>query len=241
MRDILEEKIASRKKSFLRMCRDSFLIILFLLTFRSSFYEPYRIPSGSMIPTLEIGDFILVEKFSYGLKLPFSDIALGGVNSNPFYLLRTNDVERGDIIVFKYPNDPKINYIKRVIGLPGESIEIKNKKIYINGKEIAEKLIATKYNDNYDYLETTMKDKKFVVKKDMDNIYKLNYPLTKIPEGHYFVMGDNRDNSSDSRAWGFVPFENIRGRAFFVWFSMMQDSYTGQMNIKSERIFKSIE
>ncbi len=240
MTEEIENKIKMRKKHFLRMCRDIFLIIFFLLTFRSSFYEPYRIPSGSMIPTLEIGDFILVEKFTYGLKLPFSDIALGSVNINPIYLFMNNEVKRGDVIVFKYPNDPKINYIKRVMALPGETIEIKNKKVFINDQPIEEELIATKYNDNYEYFETKMDNNKFIVKKDLDNIYKLNYPRTKVPKGHYFVMGDNRDNSSDSRAWGFVPFKNIRGRAFFVWFSMMQDSYTGQMKVKTERIFQSI-
>lgn len=240
MNNEVEDKILIRKKNLIKMSRDSFLVILSLLIFRSVFYEPYRIPSGSMIPTLEIGDFILVEKFSYGIKLPFTDIALGDLNLNPIYLLKTNDIKRGDVIVFKYPNDRKINYIKRVIGLPGEKVEIKNKKVFINGKMINEKIIATKYNDNYDYYETSINDKKFVVKKDMDNIYKMNYPETQVPLGHYFVMGDNRDNSSDSRAWGFVPFENVRGRAIFVWFSMMQDSYTGQMKIHTDRIFKSI-
>ncbi|MEH0859962.1 MULTISPECIES: signal peptidase I [Halobacteriovorax] len=240
MSELIEEKILNRKKTFIKMTRDSFIIIISLLIFRSVLFEPYRIPSGSMIPTLEIGDFILVKKFQYGLKVPFSDIALGNINLTPTYLFRTNEVERGDIIVFKYPNDLKINYIKRVIGLPGETIEIKNKEVLINGQKMSEKLIATKNNDNYEYFQTTVNDKEFVVKKDMDNIYKLNFKKTKIPEGHYFVMGDNRDNSSDSRAWGFVPFENIRGRAFFVWFSMKQDSYSGQMTINFDRIFKSI-
>lgn len=241
MSDLIEEKIAIRKKSFIKMSRDSFLIILSLLIFRSVLFEPYRIPSGSMIPTLEVGDFILVNKYRYGFKVPFSDIALGNLNFNPIYLWRNNSVERGDIIVFKYPNDLKMNYIKRVIGLPGETVEIKNKKVYIDNKLMAEDLIATKHNDNYEYFETKIQDKKFVVKKDIDNIYKLNFKKTKVPKGHYFVMGDNRDNSSDSRAWGFVPFKNIRGRAFFVWFSMKQDNYSGQVTINFDRIFKSIE
>lgn len=240
MSDLIEEKIKNRKKTFFKMSRDSFIIILSLLVFRSIFFEPYRIPSGSMIPTLEIGDFILVNKFQYGLKVPFSDVALGDVNLTPIYLLKRNEVRRGDIIVFKYPNDMKVNYIKRVIGLPGETIEIKNKEVFINDKKLPEELIATKHNDNYEYFKSKASSNEFIVKKDVDNIYKLNFKKTKIPEGSYFVMGDNRDNSSDSRAWGFVPFENIRGRAFFVWFSMKQDNYSGQININFDRIFKSI-
>jgi signal peptidase I len=207
------------------------LIIIIVFAFRSTFFEPFRIPSGSMIPTLMIGDFILVNKFAYGFKVPFSDVALyDWINLDPVYLSESSRPARGEVIVFKYPKNPDLNYIKRVIGLPGDTIELIDDIVFVNGQPIQ-----------------TLKVDRPDIKADMDDSfaqYQLEFFETKtgennhitqfaeeqtamsegrwvVPAEHYFVMGDNRDFSSDSRFWGFVPFKNIRGRALFVWFSMI--------------------
>ena len=137
-----EEVIYKRKKEFLSEVRNILIIISVLLVFLFFFYEPYRIPSGSMIPTLRIGDFILVEKFSYGFKVPFSDIAIFDINHDPIYIGEMKTPERGDVVVFKWPRDPSINYIKRIVGVPGDKLEIRNKKLFINGKQVKDKEIS---------------------------------------------------------------------------------------------------
>lgn len=207
-----------------------FVIVVFLVfVFRSSFYEPFRIPSGSMIPTLMIGDFILVDKQSYGLKFPFSDLTIGQINLDPFYISGPKTPERGDVVVFKFPSDPNVDYIKRIVGMPGDEIEVKNKTVFINGKAYVgtEKEHPEILNDmddsfkgySFKFYEFTKSDKKFVIQIDKDNYYKLNSPKVKVPPNHYFMMGDNRDYSYDSRGWGFVPFKNIKGKAISVWMS----------------------
>lgn len=208
-----------------------FIVVVFLVfVFRSSFYEPFRIPSGSMIPTLMIGDFILVDKSSYGFKLPFSDMSFGVVNLDPIYLTKSAGPKRGDVVVFKFPNDPSIDYIKRVVGLPGDEIEVKNKIVYINGipLEGAEKNHPEIMNDmddafkgyNFKFYEFNKEKEKYIIQIDKDNFYKLNSAKVKVPLDSYFMMGDNRDYSYDSRGWGFVPFKNIKGKAVSVWMSM---------------------
>jgi signal peptidase I len=124
----------SKKQKLIKEVKSIVLIIIAVLTFRSIFFEPFRIPSGSMIPTLMIGDFILVNKFAYGLKVPFTDVVLGEKSFNPIYIIKRDGPKRGDVIVFKYPKDLSVNYIKRVIGLPGDTLEIRNKVVYINDK-----------------------------------------------------------------------------------------------------------
>jgi signal peptidase I len=154
-----------------------FAIIFIILIFRSSFYEPYRIPSGSMIPTLKIGDYIIVNKFAYGLKLPFSDMTLGDINLDPSYVFKQSMPKRGDVIVFKYPKDPSINYIKRVIGLPGDSIEIKDKIVFVNDTP----------------MEMTETDATPFL-KDMDEKfkkYKLNFFKVKVEKKHHFIQQDS--------------------------------------------------
>lgn len=192
----------------------SFFPVLFLvLVVRSFVAEPFRIPSGSMIPTLEIGDFIVVKKYSYGLRLP--------ITHNKF--LNTGQPKRGDVVVFRYPPEPEVNYIKRLVGLPGDKIVWTNdKKLIINGN-------AVKYELNKDYPTRNRAGKSISVTSlketlpddDGHDLIIFNGPTKAgewiVPEGHYFMMGDNRDNSSDSRFWGFVPEKNLVGKASMVW------------------------
>jgi len=214
------------KKVFAKEVVSFSVIALLVFTFRSVFYEPFRVPTGSMIPTIMIGDFILVNKFAYGFKVPFSDV-LG----DPIYISEPSMPQRGDIIVFKYPKDPNINYIKRLIAVPGDEVEIVNKIVFVNGEpaiseEIDGKAIMEDMDDkfkfhNFKFNKVKLNNDSYVTQIDVDNYIKVDYSKTIIPEGQYFVMGDNRDYSADSRYWGFVPFENIKGKAMFVWFSMI--------------------
>ena len=217
-------------KNFFKEIKAVLLIIIAVLIFRSSFYEPYRIPSGSMIPTLLIGDFILVNKFAYGIKFPFSDFTYGDqINLNPIYLFNKENPKRGDVVVFKFPKDPNTNFIKRVVGLPGDTLEIKNKTVYvnnkpiisneINGKEISDDMDDKFKGYNFKFYKIKTGDHEHIIQLDQDNYYKLDYPKMIIPPGKFFMMGDNRDYSYDSRGWGLVSHEQIKGRAIFIWFS----------------------
>lgn len=228
-----EDSIApvSRKEKVVKEVKSITLILTVVLVFRSVFFEPFRIPSGSMIPTLMIGDFILVNKFSYGFKVPFSDLSMFGVNLNPIYMFGESDPTRGDVIVFKYPKDPSINYIKRVVGVPGDRIEIKNKVVFINGEPINAKEVSGKAimedmdekfkNYNLKFYKVKTGEAEHIIQQDSDNYYKTDYQQKTIPKDRFFVMGDNRDFSYDSRFWGFVKREQVKGRALFVWFSMI--------------------
>lgn len=187
------------------------LVIVFL--FRSFLFEAYRIPSGSLEPTLLIGDFILVNKFDYGIRLP--------VIHKKIYSF--GEPQRGDIMVFRFPPDPSINFIKRVIGIPGDHISYINKVLYVNGKEIPQTLEKTLDNDD----ETVKKQENFFGVKHF--IYQTplrngpDFEDIVVPPGMYFMMGDNRDNSADSREWGFVPEANIVGKAQVVLLSWNAD------------------
>ena len=191
----------------------SFFPVLFVvLVLRSFLFEPFRIPSGSMIPTLLIGDFILVSKFSYGVRLPV-------INTK---ILETGSPERGDVAVFRYPEDPSLDYIKRVVGLPGDTVEYRNKTIFINGEEI--KLSGT---DPYvspvsDAVVNgaTLRSEKLGEVEHEILVYGQGFAgnnVYEVPERHYFMVGDNRDKSNDSRYWGFVPEENLVGKAKYIW------------------------
>jgi signal peptidase I len=205
-----------------------FPVILAVFLLRSFLFEPFKIPSGSMIPTLLVGDLILVNKFHYGVRLPV-------INKK---ILDNNPVKRGDVMVFRYPVDPRLDYIKRVVALPGDEVSYQNQKLTVNGQAV----LAEAKGDFYDE-ESLRYTPRFTEKLgDVEHSILVDpkrqayygpdpktFPMAencrytaegvtcKVPPGHYFMMGDNRDNSQDSRFWGFVPDQNIVGKAFFVW------------------------
>ena len=204
-----------------------FPVILIVFLLRPFVFEPFKIPSGSMIPTLLIGDLILVNKFTYGLRLPVANTRL----------TEGHAVQRGDVVVFRYPPKPSVDYIKRVIGLPGDEVSYLNKRLTINGKEVPQTAVSDFFDEStmeyfkqfneqlgdvrHDIIVDTRRAA-FIGNPDAfpyrDNCrYSIEGVTCKVPEGQYFMMGDNRDNSLDSRYWGFVPEGNIIGRAFFVW------------------------
>ncbi len=214
------------KAKIIKETKSIVTIVVVVFAFRSTFFEPFRIPTGSMIPSLMIGDFILVNKFAYGFKVPYSEWF-----GDPIYITEFTPPKRGDVVVFKYPEDPSLNYIKRLIGLPGDTIEIVDKAIYINDKEIpmteidGRELMADMDESfkKYDFKFYKMKlgEHEFTVQLNSDKWMLANMGRIEIPKDKYFVMGDNRDHSADSRIWGFVPKENFRGRALLVWFSLI--------------------
>lgn len=190
--------------------RSFFPVFLIVLLLRSFLVEPFRIPSGSMMPTLLIGDFVLVNKYDYGIRLPVLNLKI----------IENGAPRRGDIVVFRYPENPSVPYIKRVIGVPGDRIEYRNKVLYINGAEVAQSE-AGPYRagdatpggmvEQHEQLDGTVHGI-LVDPRRPDGEY-----AETVPEHHYFVLGDNRDNSRDSRFWGFVPDGNLIGRAFMIW------------------------
>ena len=194
--------------------RAFFPVILAVFLLRSFVIEPFRIPSGSMLPSLYIGDFILVSKFSYGLRLPILNTRV----------MPVGEPERGDVMVFRFPKDPSTNFIKRVIGLPGDVITYRGKRLTVNGEpvvvqktELLPELTAQRGQRSLSsFLESIGQSEHAIVLDDNRHSRSLK---VSVPPGHFFVMGDNRDHSNDSRYWGFVPKENIVGKAFFVWFS----------------------
>lgn len=215
---------AVRKQPVLvEYARSFFPIILVVLVLRSFLVEPFRIPSGSMMPTLLAGDFILVNKFSYGIRLPVTDTKIIDVGSP----------RRGDIMVFRFPEDPSVDYIKRVIGLPGDRIRYEDKTLYINGEKIEQQ-----YRGEYTGVGAGLGMSGASLRTEnlgeqeheilVQNRRRIAEGEWVVPEGHYFAMGDNRDNSNDSRFWGAVPEGNLVGRAFMIWMSW--DSASSSVN-----------
>jgi signal peptidase I len=225
----LEQSIL-RQPTWIEYSGSFFPVIALVFFLRSFLYEPFKIPSSSMVPTLEVGDLILVNKFTYGIRLPI-------VNKK---IVDLNDPERGDVMVFKYPRDPSLDYIKRVVGVPGDKVSYQNKRLVINGKPVEYKRLPDYLDENTltysaqyaeDLGEVThriLNDNRapaYVTQPDAFPQRELCSYNTQgftctVPAGHYFVMGDNRDNSLDSRYWGFVPDEYIVGKAFFVWMNL---------------------
>jgi signal peptidase I len=218
-----------REPWWVEYSKSFFPVILIVFLLRSFLVEPFKIPSGSMLPTLIVGDFILVNKFTYGIRLPI-------INQK---IIDIGTPDRGDVMVFRYPRDPSVDYIKRVVALPGDRIAYINKRVSVNGVEVPREAAGEFSNRRQvsfvkQYRETLGTRSHLMLIEDdapammgggesfphRENcIYSREGVTCTVPQGHYFVMGDNRDNSQDSRVWGFVPDENIVGRAFFIWFN----------------------
>jgi len=209
-----KKRAANAKEPLLVEYSKSFFPVIFLVFFIRSFIaEPFKIPSGSMMPTLLAGDFILVNKFSYGIRVPILN----------YTMIEVSQPKRGDVFVFHYPPKPSIDYIKRVVGLPGDVIEYKSKTLFINGKKMEQTFV-----DKYPYIMNEIhhieaKEFKEALGEVTHSILIHDLPSDdfkfEVPQGHYLAFGDNRDNSADSRVWGFVPEHNLVGRAFFIWFN----------------------
>jgi len=223
----------AREPLLVEYAKSFFPVILVVFALRSFLVEPFKIPSGSMMPTLLIGDFILVNKYTYGIRLPV-------INQK---IVQLNNPERGDVMVFRYPADPSLDYIKRVIGVPGDVVEYRDKQLTVNGRQV-----RTDNTSTYSYVGNGLNYVTAMVYQEhlngaghtmmtepgkpavyppqvMDFPYRENCSynaegegfVCKVPQGQYFMMGDNRDASNDSRYWGFVPDRNIVGKAFFIW------------------------
>lgn len=224
------------------------LAIFALFAFRSSCFESFQIPSGSMIPTLLVGDRLFVNKFSYGFKLPFAEYLL----DDPVYLWRADGPKRGEIVVFRGVRDDSIYLIKRIVGLPGDTIEVRDNHLFINQKEIVRfqptdaalqvaKSDTDKENLGFGGLEfhgEEMGDKRPIILTAGGISPLANYGPTQVPADHYFGMGDNRDFSSDSRDWGYIPSRNIKGRAVVLWGTFAMSPTTGPMFFRFDRIGK---
>jgi signal peptidase I len=205
-----------------------FPVILIVFLLRSFLFEPFKIPSGSMVPTLLVGDLILVNKYHYGFRLPVLNRKV----------VANHDPQRGDVMVFRYPVDPRVDYIKRVVGIPGDEVAYLNQRLAINGQQVPVQPLGEFYDeDSLRYVPMFSErlgavEHRILVDPRRPAFFggdQKAFPfhqncrylpegvVCKVPPGHYFMMGDNRDNSQDSRFWGFVPDENIVGKAFFVW------------------------
>ncbi|MGH8163244.1 MAG: signal peptidase I [Rhodanobacteraceae bacterium] len=210
-----------REPMLVDYARSFFPVILAVLLFRTFLLEPFRIPSGSMMPTLLVGDFVLVNKFAYGLRLPVSDAKIVDIG----------EPRRGDIAVFKYPPNPKEDYIKRIVGLPGDTISVRGEQLYVNGKPAVQtylgpitdtdptSLRAAQEGDHEQVEKLGNIEHRIIIRP---SVYQAPWAQGTwiVPKDSYFAMGDNRDNSDDSRDWGPVPEKDLRGKAFLIWFSL---------------------
>ena len=226
---------------YVEYSKSFFPVILLVFVLRSFLVEPFKIPSGSMMPTLLAGDYILVNKFTYGLRVP--------VLNNTF--IKVNHPKRGDVFVFHYPPEPTIDYIKRVVGVPGDTIQYQDKQLIVNGKKLQVTFISDyNYKMAYKDIDGSNQENSMIAKQSTEQLVDVNHDILvhdipnqypsgslgeklqngetiTVPAGHYFAMGDNRDNSADSRVWGFVPKHNLVGKAFFIWFNFDQFGRVG--------------
>lgn len=237
------ERTKGREPWWVEYSRSFFPVILVVFLLRSFLVEPFKIPSGSMIPTLLVGDFILVNKYTYGIRLPVINVKVLDVSAP----------QRGEVMVFRYPENPSLDYIKRVVGLPGDRISYRNKRLLLNGEAV-----RMDSDGEYTYVEAGMSYvsaqrftehlgghrhavlinpeapavqlqgvRQFPHRENCE--YNDEGFTCTVPPGHYFLLGDNRDSSSDSRYWGFVPERNIVGKAFMIWWNFDKLSRVGQL------------
>ncbi len=203
---------ALKEPAIVEYAKSFFPVILAVLLLRSFLVEPFRIPSGSMMPTLLVGDFILVNKYAYGIRLPVLNKKVVDIG----------EPKRGDVVVFRFPKDPRVDYIKRVVGVPGDHVVYRNKTLIINDRKVAQIPEGT-YIGKGSGLSMSGASVRREILGDVEHeilvVPRINGVTADVvvPEGHYFVMGDNRDNSNDSRYWGFVPDQNLVGKAFMIW------------------------
>lgn len=223
-----------QKNKFLETVESIGIALLIALTIRALVIEPFKIPSASMVPTLLIGDQIFVNKFVYGLRVPFT--------KKRFW--DGKDPKRGEVVIFLYPKDESLDYIKRVMGLPGDKIRVEGEDVYVNDQLVDKALLSFKPDTKHSDRVFASLDKPYkkmtlfpdweyfkIYREELDGRAHLaqyqGYPSFGkeyvVPPGHYFVMGDNRDNSADSREWGFLPRQNIKGKAMFIWLSFDWD------------------
>ena len=239
---------AQKKKDWIQF----FLLALLALTIRSCAFEPYNIPSSSMVPTLLVGDYLFISKFDYGYSrhsFPFSVPLIPFLKKGRLF---NKTPERGDIVVFKVPTDNRTDYIKRVIGLPGDTIQMRTGRLYINGKLVPREKIRTEdwpteagWQHYTKYEETLPNGLKHNIYELNDDMPLDNTDAFSIPDGHYFMMGDNRDNSQDSRYFGLVPEELLEGKARFIFYSTNGDGWFFQFwrwkdFLRFERFFTGI-
>ena len=207
-----------KKKSTIREYIEAFAVAgILAFIIRTFLFQAFKIPSGSMVPTLLIGDHIIVEKFLYHTPLPFSSAAL-------------RNIKHGDIIVFEYPKDPEKDFIKRVIGLPGDIIEIKAGTLWLNSQPVREQPAPDGTTMPPDengtlFIEEINSTKHRTLHKNQRSMLSMEYGPVTVPADSYFVMGDNRDNSSDSRVWGFVKTDAVKGKAFMIYWSLGEDGF----------------
>ncbi len=251
--EVVKDPPLNAKEELGEFFKTAMIAIFLALVIRTFFFEPFNIPSGSMKPTLEIGDYLFVQKPAYGYSrysFPFGLAPLEG---------RVWDKEpaRGDVIVFKLPSNNRVDYIKRLIGLPGETIQVRQGQLYINGELIEREAVGLKKVDDpyrgdvvmHEYIQTLPNGTMFTIYEESDEEPLDNTPPYTVPEGHYFFMGDNRDNSQDSRvskSVGFVPYENLVGRADFIFFSTngfahLFEVWKWPWTIRYGRIFMDID
>ena len=227
------KKLGQEPSHIIESIKSIFPVLLIVLLIRSFLVQPYRVPTGSLEPTIMPGDFILVNQFSYGLRLPLLNKKIVDIG----------EPKRGDITLFQFPKNRAVVYVKRIIGLPGDYIEYSNKELYVNGEHASQKIIqqdlAKDDNCNAEFNTTSGEDEqKSKVLRKVENFLGVSHDILVspsknhgqdyyliVPEGQYFVMGDNRDSSYDSRYWGFVPEENLIGKAMCIWFSWDKSQY----------------
>lgn len=255
--DVPKEAPLNAKEEAAEFFKTAVIAILLAVIIRSFLFEPFNIPSGSMKPTLLVGDYLFVQKPAYGYSKYSFPFGLAPIEGRMW----AKEPKRGDVVVFKLPTNPNIDYIKRVIGMPGDTVQMRRGKLYLNGEEVPREAVGLKkFDDEYlgevtmmEYIQTLPDGTMFSIYEESDRELLDDTQIFTVPEGHYFMMGDNRDNSQDSRAnhkapnaVGFVPYENFVGRADFIFFSTnghakVFEVWKWPWTIRLDRIFRDID